>query len=293
MVSFPRVAAIVAAALLCVPRASAEAPASDAGAALRARYATLGDALEHSAIQPGLHVESVESTRAPRGDAYAILQFPFVAVAAAFAKPATWCESLILHLNVQYCRASLGGAQLAAAVGKKTNQPLEDTHRINFHYRVTASSADFMRVELAAKEGPLGTGNYLIALELIALDDQRSFMHIQYSYTQGYLARVATSVYFATRGRDKVGFTLIDDGDDPPHLVRGIRGALERNTIRYYFAFDAYLHTLASPAPQRFEASIERWFVDTERFARQLREVTHDDYIAMKRGQYLRQQVLQ
>ena len=50
---------------------------------------------------------------------------------------------------------------------------------------------------------------------------------------------------------------------------------------------------MLSPAPQRFEASIERWFVDTERFARQLREVTHDDYIAMKRGQYLRQQVLQ
>ena len=70
-------------------------------------------------------------------------------------------------------------------------------------------------------------------------------MHIQYSYTQGVLARVATSAYFATRGRDKVGFTRIQDGDDPPHLVRGIRGALERNTMRYYLAFDAYLHALA------------------------------------------------
>ena len=290
--AIPKVAAIAALALACVPAASAQATASDISAALRARYASLSNALEHSAIQPGLHVESVESSRAPRGDAYAVMQFPFATVAAAFAKPANWCESLILHLNVQYCRASLGGGQLSAAVGKKTNQPLEDTHRINFSYEVTASSADFIRVELAAEEGPLGTGNYLIALELIALDDERSFMHIQYSYKQGYLARVATSVYFATRGRDKVGFTVIDDGDDPPHLVRGIRGALERNTMRYYFAFDAYLHTLASPEPQRFEASIERWFVDTERFARQLREVTHDDYIAMKRGQYLRQQVM-
>ena len=80
-------------------------------------------------------------------------------------------------------------------------------------------------------------------------------MHIQYSYTQGTLARMATSVYFATRGRDKVGFTLDPgDGDDPPRLVRGIRGALERNTMRYYLAFDAYLHALESPAPQRFEA---------------------------------------
>jgi hypothetical protein len=95
-------------------------------------------------------------------------------------------------------------------------------------------------------------------------------------------------VYFSTRGRDKVGFTWIHD--DPPYLVRGIRGALERNTMRYYLAMDAYLNVLSSPAPQRFELSLERWFADTERFARQLREVEKDDYIAMKRGQYLRQQ---
>ena len=99
-----------------------------------------------------------------------------------------------------------------------------------------------------------------------------------------------TSTYFATKGRDKVGFTWVSDGDEPPQLVRGIRGVLERNTMRYYLAFEAYLHALGSPEPQRFETSLERWFSHTELFARQLREVSHDDYIAMKRGQYLRQQ---
>jgi hypothetical protein len=284
----PRIAALLAASVLCAPNALAGDPAT----ALRERYEALTLALEQSPIQPGLRVESVESSSAPRGDAYAVIHYPFATVAAAFTQPQNWCESLILHLNVQYCRASLNAehALLSAAVGKKTNQPLADTHRINFIYTVVASSPEFMRVELAAVEGPLGTGNYLIALELIALENQNSFMHIQYSYTQGYLARIATSVYFATRGRDKVGFTRIQDGDDPPHLVRGIRGALERNTMRYYLAFDAYLHELESPAPQRFEQSIERWFADTERFARQLREVKHDDYISMKRGQYRRQQ---
>lgn len=283
-----RIAAGVAVWLACTPCALA----NDLAAPLRDRYAALTQALEQSPIQPGLHVESVESSRAPRGDAYAVIQYPFATVAAAFTAPENWCESLILHLNVQYCRASTDDEQalLSAAVGKKTNQPLDDTHRINFIYKVAASNADFMRVELAAKEGPLGTGNYLIALELIEIDAQRSFMHIQYSYTQGVLARIATSAYFATRGRDKVGFTRIQEGDEPPHLVRGIRGALERNTMRYYLAFDAYLNALGRPAPQRFEASIQRWFADTERFARQLREVKHDDYIAMKRGQYLRQQ---
>lgn len=268
--------------------------AADSSAALRARYAALGAQLENSAIQRGLYLESTDNSRAPRGDAYAVINHPFATVAAAFMTPANWCESLILHLNVQYCRAGIrdGSPRLTAALGKKTNQPLDDTHRIDLAYKLAVSSADYTRTELSSVEGPLGTGNYLIVMELVALDEQRSFMHLRYSYTQGLLTRWAASVYFSTRGRDKVGFTWIHDGDDPPRLVRGIRGALERNTMRYYLAIDAYLHALDSPVAQRFEQSLERWFADTERFARQLREVEKVDYVAMKRGQYLRQQAV-
>ena len=277
----------------CTQAAHAQTPpAADPGTALRARYAELGEALENSTIQQGLYVESADSSHAPRGDAYAIVHYPFAMVAGAFTSPDILCESLILHINVQYCRATRGDepAALSVALGKKTYQSLEDTHHIQLDFNAATVSADFMRVELTAKEGPLGTGNYLIAMELVALDEQRAFMHIQYAYTQGFLARFATSAYFATRGRDKVGFTWVSDGDDPPQLVRGIRGVLERNTMRYYLAFESYLHVLGSPPPQRFEASIERWFAQTERFARQLREVTHDEYINMKRSQYQRQQ---
>jgi hypothetical protein len=102
---------------------------------------------------------------------------------------------------------------------------------------------------------------------------------------------MATRGYFATNGREKVGFTrLVDSAGGSPQLVRGIRGGIERNTMRYYLAFDAYLHALKAPLAQRFEASLERWFAGTERFSLQLREVDRADYIAMKRGQYQRQQ---
>ena len=207
----PQIAAFFAAWVLCASGALAETTPADPAAALRARYAALSQQLENSAIQRGLHVESNESVSTPRGDAYAVIQFPFATVAAAFANPANWCETMILHLNVQYCRAktSDGARELSAAVGKNTNQPLDDTHRVNFIYEVTASTADFLGVELVAKEGPLGTSDYRIALELIALPDHRSFMHIQYSYTQGAMARYASGVYFSTKGRDKVGFTLV------------------------------------------------------------------------------------
>lgn len=286
-----RAAALFAACVLCVPAVLAGTPPEPA-AALRAKYVELGERLEHSAIQRGLYLESVDSPRAPRGDAYAVIDFPFETVAAAFTNPANWCESMILHLNVQYCRAKTGDGQpqLLAAVGKNTYQPLDDTHRIKFIHKVTASTADYLAVELLAEEGPFGTSNYRIALELIALPGKRAFMHIQYSYIQGAMARYASSLYFSTSGRDKVGFTWVKGEGDEPHLVRGTRGALERNTMRYYLAFEAYLHTLGSPEPQRFEQSLELWFADTERFARQLREVKHDDYIAMKRDQYQRQQ---
>jgi hypothetical protein len=277
----------------CASRVLA-APPADSAEALRARYVALGEQLANSPIQPGLYLESGDSTRAPRGDAYAVVDYPFATVAAAFATPASWCESLLLHLNVQYCRAGVhdGRPQLSAAVGKKTNQPLDDTHRIDFVYEIAEAGADYTRVELSSVKGPLGTGNYLIALELVALDEQRSFVHIRYSYTQGFITRCAASLYFSTSGRDKVGFTWIQDDDDAPRLGRGIRGALERNTMRYYLAVDVYLHDFASPAPQRFEQSLEHWFDGTERFARQLHEVARDDYLTMKRGQYLRQQGL-
>jgi hypothetical protein len=286
-----RAAAYIVAWVSCAPGALPAAP-TDPAAALRARYADLSERLENSSIQRGLYVASNESTTAPRGDAYAVIEFPFATVAAAFAKPANWCESMILHLNVQYCRANTsdGSPQLSAAIGKNTPQSLDDTHRITFNYKVTASTPDFLGVELVAEDGPLGTSDYRITLELIALPDQRAFMHIQYSYVQGPMARYASSVYFSTKGRGKVGFTLVQDEGDEPRLVRGTRGALERNTMRYYLAFDAYLRSLSTPAPQRFEQSLEIWFADTERFARQLREVKHDDYITMKREQYLRQQ---
>ena len=78
-----RTAALIAAWAACVPGAFAQQPGPDPAVQLRARYGALTQALERSPIQPGLHVESVESSRAPRGDVYAVIHSPFAAVAAA------------------------------------------------------------------------------------------------------------------------------------------------------------------------------------------------------------------
>ena len=266
---------------------------SDAAASLRDRYATLSEQLEQSTIQRGLYLESAETSRASQGDIYAVVDYPLTAISDAFTHPENWCEVLILHLNVKYCHATTAdeGTGLSVAIGKKIEQPLSKTHRVEFTHEVTASRPDYTQIVLAARKGPLGTRDYHISLELVALGSDQSFLHMRYAYAYGAMARRAMRVYLATSGSAKVGFTMIDSEEGlPPHLIGGMRGALERNTMRYYLAIDAYLGALATPAPERFEESLERWFTATERYALQLHEVDHDAYLTMKRREYLRQQ---
>lgn len=268
-------------------------PESESAASLRKRYADLSAQLEQSPIQKGLYLESVETSHASRGDVYGVVDYPFTTVSASLTSPADWCQALILHLNVKYCQASVHnqGAVLSVAIGKKIDQPLSETHRVEFAYEVSSPEADYMKVDLDARRGPLGTRDYQIALELIGLEDDRVFLHVRYSYTYGLMARLAMRVYLATSGHGKVGFTMVGgENGGPPHFVGGVRGALERNIMRYYLAIDAYLGALATPAPLRFDDSLERWFAATERYSTQLHEVDHDSYVTMKRREYLRQQ---
>ena len=90
--------------------------------------------------------------------------------------------------------------------------------------------------------------------------------------------------YLATIGADKVGFTATGkDSAGEPSYVGGVRGVVERNTMRYYLAIDAYMD-----APKQLPQRLATWFDSTERYARQLHEVEREDYLAMKRNEYKR-----
>jgi hypothetical protein len=290
---------LILASAVCGTAGSAEKPAtpeSDPATTLRDRYLALSEKLEQSPIMQGLYLESSESGRASRGDLYAVVDYPFVMVSEAFTNPENWCEALILHLNIKYCHTDAEDARrvLSVAIGKKTEQPLTETYRVKFGYNVMLSGTDYMAARLDARKGPLGTRNYHVALELIALEGEQSVLHIEYSYSDGLLSRLATRLYFATTGSAKVGFTRVGgENGEPPHLVGGVRGAVERNTMRYYLALEAFLSTVTTPAPQRLATRLERWYTATERYALQLHEVDRDDYITMKRNEYMRQQTPQ
>jgi hypothetical protein len=285
----------LAVAVLCVGAriAHADDAYENSAAALRAKYGGLQNQLSHNQFQRPLHLESSEAPDSVTGDIYARVDYPFEAVRAALNNPGDWCDILILHINIKYCRAAPGsqGAVLDVGIGRKFDEPLEQAHRVEFDYRVAAQTADFLRVRLNADAGPFGTHDYRIALEAVPLDAGRTFMHFTYSFSYGLAGRLALQVYLATIGRDKVGFAVTGTGSDgKPLHIGGIRGLVERNTMRYYLAIEAFLGAVSAPPQARLDQRLRGWFAATERYPRQLHEMERDEYLDMKHKEVLRQQ---
>jgi hypothetical protein len=260
---------------------------------LRAKHAELGNKLGHNQFRKPLYLDSSESPDGVKGNVYALIDHPFATAAAALNSPEDWCEILILHINTKYCRASRGdqGSILNMIVGTKQDRPLNLANRLEFVYRVAAQTPNYLQVTLNADQGPLGTRDYRIVFEAVAVDSGRTFIHVSYAYGFGTVGRLAMQAYLGTLGRSKVGFTVAGtQADGRPRHVGGMRGVVERNTMRYYLAIEAYLGALSTPAQARLEKRLRDWFAAAERYPRQLHEMERDEYLDMKRKEYLRQQ---
>jgi hypothetical protein len=165
---------------------------------------------------------------------------------------------------------------------------------LDYRYRLETKQKDYFNIALTAEDGPLDTGNYIITAEAVPLGESSTFIHFSYSYDHGFITSLAMSGYFATLGSGKIGFTVVDrDENGEPIYVDGIRGVIERNTIRYYFVIQSFLDTLKTPEQDHFEARINNWFDLTERYHAQLYEMDKKDYLAYKRKERLDQVRLQ
>ncbi len=269
---------------------SAVLPANDANAAMHARYVELQPRLHKNDFGRPVHLDSREEGRNLTGDVYAVIDHPFSRVDGSLPSAASWCDILILPYNTKHC-TSQRDRSLSLYVGKKKDTPLEDAFRIDFNYQVVARERDYLRVVLAAGEGPLGTKDYRILLEAVPVDDSHTFLHLSYTYAYGMVSSLAMQTYLATTGAGKVGFSIEGtDGDGKPRYVKGMRGVLERNTMRYFLAIDAFLDSLAAPAAAQAEKRVNDWFSASERFPRQLHEMDRGEYVAMKQRETQRLQ---
>ncbi len=224
-----------------------------------------------------MHIDSTETGNSLQGDIYAVLDHPYAQVKQAMTDPSAWCDIMLLPFNTKACQAN--GSQLSVRIGRKSTQPVEQAYRIDFSFSNVATGSDFLETRLNAAQGPFGTRDYHINVEAIPLDNGHTFMHMSYAYGFGGTGRFAMQAYLATAGASKVGFT-----------TDGVRGAVERNAMRYYLAIDAYLNTMNVPTAQRVDRRIENWFSATERYPRQLHEMDRDEYVQMKRQEYERPQ---
>jgi len=283
--------------MLMVLVSSLSAHAADDASALRDKYKRLTPQLNQNQFHRQLHLDSSESSSTIKGDIYAVVDYPFVTVNGslnnALHGPDNWCDVLMLHLNTKYCDASPSGntSVLKMGIGKKISASTANVYDLEFSYRPVVSTSEYFQVDLNADNGPLSTKDYRIVLEAVAIDKKRTFLHMTYSYSYGATGRLAMKTYLATIGRGKVGFTKMNDNSAQAEYIGGVRGVVERNTMRYYLAIDAYLNGLSVVPHNRLKQRLINWYNATEEYSRQLHEIEREEYMAMKYEQNQSDQV--
>jgi hypothetical protein len=281
----------------CLAAGAANALAYAGAGALQAKYTELRDRLRDNVFHRPLYVDSAQEGDSLRGDVYALLNHPFAEVSNALKKPDDWCDVMILPFNTKYCRSSPagnGGATLQMRIGRKADQPARDAYPLDLAWRPIAANADYFETRLDAASGPFGTRDYRIVVAAVPVDERHTFVHLSYAYGYGFAGKMAMNAYLATAGANKVGFTVTGrGGNGEPVYIGGVRGAIERNAMRYYLAIDAKLAAMHAPAGEQLEKRLEAWFDASEHYPRQLHEMDRASYLAMKRGESERHASLQ
>lgn len=265
----------------------AQAQNASSAKAMHEAYARLKPQLENNPYKSPIWLESSEENKRAHGRIYGVLNQPFSAVRKNLQDPVGWCEVLFLHLNVKYCKA-VDNNTIRIYAGTKKPQSLDSATPMQYQFKRLADSANHMKVAMVAASGPYGTSHYNITMEAIPLNQNQSFIHVNYSYQYGNVAKLAMNSYLSTVGSSKEGISIVGKkADGSPEYASGLRGVIERNTLRYYLAITSYLDSLSAPENQQLEKRLSSWFDATERYP-QLREISKTDYMNMKRDEYQR-----
>jgi len=262
-------------------------------------YQQLQQETDEAVVKLPLNIHSSEIDNRLSADVYGVIKRPFDNVATALTSPASWCDFMPLNLNIKSCtsqqRASgqTGQTLLTFYAGRKHYETPEAAYQLNYVYRLEALNSDYMKVILEAEQGPFGTSDYLIVVEAMPVGGN-TFVRIHSSYQTSLRSRLGTQTYLATLGRDKVGFSVQrKTAAGEPVFIKGVRGIIERNVMRYYLALKAFIDTAHLASNERFERRINTWFDLSEDFATQLHELERSEYLHAKRREWDNQLRLQ
>ena len=234
-----------------------------------------------------LTIRSNTSDKQLRAEIFAVHQYSFSELVNKLSVPKQWCQFITLHLNIKACvYRTLPHQSLSFFAGRKFYEPAEDAFELEYRFEIKTVTNNYFKLNLSAEEGPFGTQDYLIELELLKVKNE-VLIHMALSYQTSFSSRLGTSVYLKTIGADKIGFSQIKNSDDEFEYIQGIEGIIERNVMRYYLALSTYLR---SDSRQQMTKA---WFNATELFAKQLHEVELADYLDAKQLEYQQQSLMQ
>lgn len=260
------------------------------------KYDEIKTALQNNVYGIPVYIQSSDTDQTTLGEVYGVIPYSFNSVQAALATPETWCDIAPLHLNVKACTHQHINKDniITFYVGRKYYEKADDVYQLSYHFQLARTENNYFQVKLLAKDGSMGTSDYHISVEAIPLDDASTFIHFKYSYHYNFLTTIGMKTYLSTIGKGKVGFSVTGkDSDGKPVYIGGVRGIIERNTIRYYFAIESYLDTIQMKPEQRFDSRLNKWFDLTEKYSRQLHEMDRKDYLQYKEKEHLDQLRLQ
>jgi len=249
------------------------------------RYQELRDLAQRGPFGVPLSVQSEDSSDQVTAEVYGIIEHPFDAVKAALSTPASWCEFAPLHLNVKACTFQMQSHEtlLTLYVGRRYYQSPESASSQSYQFMVHTEEPGSLSVALSAPKGIFGTTAHRLRLEAAGVDG-RTIVALRSSYVPSLVTRLMTAIYLATVGRNRVGFSREDAGPAvSPRYVKGFRGLVERNAMRYYLAFEAFLDTRSVPPAHRFEACINTVYDMIERYPAQFHDMEKAEYLDAKR----------
>ena len=234
-----------------------------------------------------LTIQSKISDNKLHAEVFSVKKYAFPKMVEKLSGAKQWCKFITLHLNIKACiYRSAPNQSLNFFAGRKFYEPAESAYELKYHFEIEKSTDEYFKLNLSADEGPFGTQDYLIVLELFKVDSE-VVIHMSLSYLSSFSSRLGTSVYLSTIGADKIGFSQIKNIDGKLEYIQGIEGIIERNVMRYYLALSVYLdeddkHKLA-----------QTWFDETEKYSKQLHEVEREAYLDAKALEFKQQYQMQ
>ncbi len=272
------------------PVAAAASSATPPGVARRLRELLSNP--HAAALAPGLYLQSTVADLRAEGQVLARLPLPLAQVRAALRSPAAWCLLLMLHPNVWRCEVpgpGQGDTTLQILMGQQRVTVIGSTHTLALTWKLARDDEAGLALELMAEQGPLGTRDYRIAARIEALDESHSALELRYSSVFTRAGLWLAELYVNTAGRHRIGFTVEGvDAKGQTLYVRGLRGSVERNTMRFHLAVQSWLGVQMLPMTQRIPRAIDAWWEASAPYAAQLHEMEREAYVQMKLQQYNR-----